>query len=122
MQEAKVQLEGNDPLPCVLNDLNLKGVKLTCQSELAIVPETTISLRLAEDYTVKPVVCVVWHEKVQGLYVYGIHFVRINDGDKERIYRFFSYILSAIVALSFFSWFFPFSSPRTWGGTCSSQQ
>lgn len=88
-KETKVKLEGAEALAkCSLRDINLKGAQIALAIKLPKDVFLKLSLVLAEDFILNLEVWVVWQKTIDGHYVYGIYFSRINDADKEKIYQF----------------------------------
>ena len=73
---------------CIITDLSFKGAKI---STLARIPRdafTRLSIILSEDVILNVEAWVVWQKRVDRVNFYGMYFSKIQDSDKEKIYRF----------------------------------
>ncbi len=87
--KAKVRIGDKEDLTdCHINDINLKGLKLTLAEKLTLDSFVNLSLILSSDFVLKIEVWVVWQRSIEGLNTYGLYFNKIRDADKERICHF----------------------------------
>jgi hypothetical protein len=105
----KVKLTGARTfVDCVLMDINFSGLQLALGRKLPQDSFRELTIDLCEKHgdgsTFRPLgsgkvepspgfleveVWVVWHKTVaQSLHIYGLYFSKIQEGDKEKIYRF----------------------------------
>lgn len=88
-KETKIKLEGAEvSAKCHLKDINLKGAQISLAMRLPKDTFLKLSLFLTEDSILNVEAWVAWQRTIDGHYVYGIYFSRINDADKEKIYQF----------------------------------
>lgn len=87
-QRADITVEGREgTFLCQLEDINLKGLKISCAQELGA---GGISLRLDLESALSLSIeaLIVWRRIAEGRNIYGLYFTKIRDQDRERVYRF----------------------------------
>jgi len=47
-----------------------------------------LSIILSDEFSLDIEAWVVWHKSIDGINVYGLYFTKINEEDKEKIYKF----------------------------------
>lgn len=88
-QHAALKLEKTTKeLFCQVKDINSRGAKITLGMKLPDDKAFKLSLRLSEDYTIEAEVWVAWRKVVNGINHYGFFFSKIQDADKDKIYKF----------------------------------
>jgi c-di-GMP-binding flagellar brake protein YcgR len=76
---------------CVIEDLNLKGMRVSFDKQLPLEQPVRVSLGLDDKSDLmKLEVDVPWVRPDKERYVYGISFNRIAETDKERLYQYIS--------------------------------
>ena len=85
---VKLQVEGGDPCDCTLNDLSPKGCRLCVEAKLPRNRRFELCLVLSDEHNIKIEAWVAWHKTLEEQEVYGLYFSRINDADREKIYKF----------------------------------
>lgn len=73
---------------CCLEDLNLKGIKISSKEKL---PEGSIfdlNLDLKNDLVLDVQAQVRWNREIEGRFYYGLEFSRIKDVEKQEISQF----------------------------------
>jgi c-di-GMP-binding flagellar brake protein YcgR len=87
--EARVKFnDEEEAVDCRVEDINFKGLKMLLKERLVEDTNLKFALTLSEDFTLEAQAWVVWRKDMGIFNVYGLHFTRIKDSDKERIYRF----------------------------------
>jgi hypothetical protein len=91
-REAKVWLPGmQESSQCIIEDLNLKGMRASFDKRLPQERSVGMSLALEDKSdSIKLEVSLPWGKEDQGRYVYGMSFDKITDPDKDRIYQYIS--------------------------------
>jgi hypothetical protein len=84
----KVGQAGSPYIDCVITDLSFKGAKINTHMKLLRDTFAEISIILAENVVLNVEAWIVWHKTVDGINSYGVYFSKIQDHDKEKIYRF----------------------------------
>ena len=91
-KEAKVwmpQMQGASQ--CVIEDMHLKGMRVSFDKPLFQPQPLRMSFSLGEDLCpIKIEAQVPWEKRDNGRYVYGLSFSNITDKDKDRIYQYIS--------------------------------
>lgn len=87
--QAQLQLEGaRTPVKCVVKNINFKGMQISSFLRLPRDAFLKLSIIMNEGFCLDVEVWVAWHKRVDTSNLYGLYFRKINDTDKERIYRF----------------------------------
>jgi len=86
---AKIRLEGAQAWAgCVISDLSFSGCMVSVTIKLPKDNFMRAEIFLSDDCILDIEAWVVWHRPVDGHNVYGLYFTKINDRDKEKIYKF----------------------------------
>ncbi len=86
---AKVKVEeAEDFTSCRVNDINLKGTQISLNQKLEKDKPLKLGLALSSDFTLEVVAWVVWYKWLSGTHTHGLYFTKIDDSDKEKIYKF----------------------------------
>lgn len=87
-KETNVRLQGQDnPVSCVVEDINIKGLKIFSRQQLATEGNISLVMDFGEDFTFNIEAAVAWCRAQDAGYVYGLFFTKIKDADKERLYH-----------------------------------
>ncbi len=85
-ERAKVTLKEHEwEGKCLLEDLNLKGFKISSKEKLPADTVFEINLDLKSYLILDAIVKVCWKMEREGRYHYGMEFLRIKDQDKQDI-------------------------------------
>ena len=88
-QHAALKIEpATKELFCQIKDINSRGAKITLNTKLPDDQALKLSLRLAENCTIEAEVWVAWRKVINGINHYGFFFSKIQDADKDKIYKF----------------------------------
>jgi len=88
-RQARLRLRGAENfISCKLQDLNFKGMQVALSTKLPEDKFFSLALALNDDFTLHVECWVAWEKAVDGHNIYGLYFTRINDQDKERLYKF----------------------------------
>ena len=88
-QHAALKIEpATKELFCQIKDINSRGAKITLNTRLPDDQALKLSLRLAENCTIEAEVWAAWRKVVNGINHYGFFFSKIQDADKDKIYKF----------------------------------
>ena len=88
-RETKVKLAGAQAFAqCFIKDINLKGLQISLRLKLPQETFLKLNLILTDEFNLKIEAWVVWHRNIGGFNVYGLYFTKINEQDKEKIYKF----------------------------------
>jgi hypothetical protein len=88
-RQAKVKLEGAQAFtPCHIKDINFKGLQIYLKIKLPKEGFLKLSIAFADEFTLSLEAWVVWHRSIDRFNLYGLYFTKINEEDKEKIYRF----------------------------------
>jgi len=88
-KEARLTLEGAEACAgCAVKDINLKGAQISLAMKLPTDTFLRLALILTEDCALNLEAWVAWQKTINGHYIYGIYFTRLQDVDKEKIYQF----------------------------------
>ncbi len=87
---AQVKVQG-EFVDCVVEDLNLKGLRLSLAQKLPANDRLHITLSFSESLGLDMRVDVPWSQQYGSRYVYGLSFAIIADGDREKIYQYLSH-------------------------------
>jgi len=72
---------------CRIEDMNLKGMRVSFDKQLPPQEPITMSFTLKDHVDfINAEARVPWCKEVQGRYVYGLSFSNISDDDKDTIY------------------------------------
>jgi c-di-GMP-binding flagellar brake protein YcgR len=86
-RQARIRLEdGGREIDGVLEDIALKGMKLSLADPLPAAPSIRLSVMVARDLDLELEVSVAWSRSLDGRHVYGMRFERIKDRDKDGIF------------------------------------
>ncbi|MFH1441869.1 MAG: PilZ domain-containing protein [Candidatus Omnitrophota bacterium] len=88
-RQVSTKLEGAEkPLTLKVNDINLKGARISLRQRLP--PDTTVRLNLplSEGFVLNVDAFIAWHRIVNEENMYGLSFSRIRDNDKEKLFQF----------------------------------
>lgn len=91
---VKIQLDGAVVfVGCFLKDINLKGLKIILNLKLIVDSYVKFKLKLSDKYSLECEAWVAWHRAIDGPNIhgrstYGLYFTKLNDADKEKIYKF----------------------------------
>ncbi|HTZ10807.1 MAG TPA: PilZ domain-containing protein [Candidatus Margulisiibacteriota bacterium] len=86
--EARVGVEGKEPIQCRISDINFKGMKITLEEKLKKDAFVKLKLFLSEVLTFDLEAWVVWCSSIEGLHTYGLVFSSIDDLGKDKLYQF----------------------------------
>lgn len=70
---------------CCLEDINLKGMKISLKEQLPEQSEYELLLDLNNYLMLNVQVRLCWNKEMDGRHYYGLEFSRIKDQDKEEI-------------------------------------
>jgi len=88
-KQAKVKLEGAQTFaPCHVRDINFKGLQISLKMKLPKETFLKLTLHLSSELNLKLEAWVVWHRCIDRFNLYGLYFSKIDEQDKEKIYRF----------------------------------
>ncbi len=90
MKAAKIWLpQTQEFIPCTVEDINLKGMRISSSEQLLQEDSFPISVMIEEclDF-MKLDVSTSWHRPENGKHSYSIAFNRIMEKDKERLYSY----------------------------------
>ena len=88
-REAKVKLEGAHTFTkCSVKDINFKGLQISLGLKLPKEAFLKLTLVLSEEFTLYIEAWVVWRKCINRFNIYGLYFTKINEQDKEKIYKF----------------------------------
>ncbi len=79
---------GKEFVPCQVKDINFKGVQLAVQENLEKDAFKKMTLILSPDIVLEIEFWLAWMKKSGGQHIYGLYFTKVNDLDKEKIYKF----------------------------------
>jgi len=86
---AKIRLEGAfADMGCIIHDINFNGARISLAGKLTVDRFLKMKIILSPDYSLDVETWVVWHKLTEGRNIYGLYFSRIQDTDKEKIYKF----------------------------------
>lgn len=90
-EKAKMKLREHDwEGRCCLEDMNLKGIRISSKEKL---PESSVvdfMLDLRNFLTLNVQARVCWNKEIEGRYYYGMEFSKIKDQDKDEISQYLS--------------------------------
>ncbi len=75
---------------CCLEDMNLKGLRMSLPQQLPSEPELAVNVGLEGNLNLDVQIRICWIREIKGLFVYGASFSRIGDRDKEDLYQYLS--------------------------------
>ena len=88
-REGRFRLEGSSAdAACHVVDINFKGIQLTLDFKLPIDNYVKFNVMFSSEFYLNVEAWVAWHKVIGNCNVYGLYFTKINDRDKERIYKF----------------------------------
>ena len=88
-RQVKIQLAGAEKCAdCLIKDLNLKGIQVALSMKLPKDAFMRMSFFLADDFVLHVEAWVAWHKTLDEHNLYGLVFSKIQDSDREKIYRF----------------------------------
>lgn len=88
-RSAQLKLEGAvAPADCQVKDISFKGLRMVFRQKLATDTFVKLSICLDQECILNIEVWVVWHKIVMDTNVYGLYFTKIQDSDKNKLYRF----------------------------------
>mgnify|MGYP001561131299 CR=1 FL=1 len=90
-QGAKINLLEEEPLLLegVINDITLKGAKITLKEKLPQKPALDLNINIAPGLLINNLkVTVAWRKESEELNTYGLFFNWIDDKKKQEIYDF----------------------------------
>jgi c-di-GMP-binding flagellar brake protein YcgR len=77
----------------MIEDMHLKGMRVSLNKRLPQPGPVKMSFAMGNNFNPIDIEAQVsWAKEDQGSYRYGLSFSKINDEDKDRIYRFISTI------------------------------
>lgn len=86
---AKLKLEGAESFAsCIINNINMKGMKLSLRMRLPLDTFLRFTLVLKEEFVLDIEGWLVWHKTLMDTNIYGLYFTKLKDLDKEKIYKF----------------------------------
>ena len=86
---VKIKLEGSEVfIDCLLKDINFKGMQVALGLILKMDSYVKLILVLSEGCSFECVAWVAWQRSMDTCNVYGLYFTKLNDTDKEKIYKF----------------------------------
>jgi len=85
-KEAGLTFEdGVSPIPCVVEDISTRGMKVSLRRELFPEAFSNFKLALAEDFAFDAGAQVAWQDIAHERNIYGLSFNRIEESAKNRI-------------------------------------
>ena len=75
---------------CLVEDMNLKGMRLSLNRLMPAEPSIRLELALEEDCQVAVEVRAPWKKEIGGRFIYGLVFTKIRDEDRDQIYQYLS--------------------------------
>ena len=88
-RQAKVKLSGAHAFAqCFIKDINLKGLQISLGLKLAKETFLKLTLALSDEFTFDIEAWVVWRKCIHRFNVYGLYFNKIEEQDKEKLYKF----------------------------------
>ncbi len=91
---VKIKLKGAVAFAeCFLKDINFKGLKIVLNLRFVVDSYIKFNLKLSEKYSLECEAWVAWHKinegrNIYGQNTYGLYFTKLEDVDKEKIYKF----------------------------------
>ncbi|MCX5696799.1 MAG: PilZ domain-containing protein [Candidatus Omnitrophica bacterium] len=87
--EIKLSVEDSPvPVSCQLDDISLKGIRLSLGIELKENRAVRLRFEFSEEFILDVEAWVAWHKMEGGFHSYGLYFTRVTDQQKEKIYQF----------------------------------
>ena len=88
-KQAKVKLEGAQAFaPCHIKDINFKGLQIYLKIKLPKEGFLKLSIAFADEFTLSLETWMVWRRSIDRFNLYGLYITKINEEDKEKIYKF----------------------------------
>lgn len=88
-KSAKVKLPGAQTLvSCTIKDISFKSIQISLGIKLPKDTFLKLSLILSDEFSLNVEAWVVWHKTIDGFNIYALYFSKIEDLDKEKIYKF----------------------------------
>ncbi|MDD5432966.1 MAG: PilZ domain-containing protein [Candidatus Omnitrophica bacterium] len=88
-KSASVKFDGAQATcECKIIDMNFKGIKAVFGLKLLKDTFIKFKLFLSEDLTLDVESWVVWHKEIEGTNIYGLYFTKLQDSEKEQLYKF----------------------------------
>ena len=88
-RKAKIKLEGAQAFaPCHIKDINFKGLQIYLKMKLPKEGFLRLTLYISDELSLSLEAWVVWRRCIDRFNLYGLYFTKINEQDKEKIYRF----------------------------------
>lgn len=88
-RQVSTKLEGAEhPLTLKVNDINLKGARISLKQRLPLDTSIRLNLPLSEGFVLDIDALIAWHRVVNEENMYGLSFSRVRDNDKEKIFQF----------------------------------
>ena len=89
-KEAKVWMPQMQEIShCIIEDMHLKGMRVSFDKRLPRQEPLRMSFAIGNNFIpIKIEARIPWEKEDQGRYVYGLSFSKINENDKDRIYRY----------------------------------
>lgn len=88
-RQVSTKLEGaENPLTIKINDINLKGARISLKQNLLSDTTVRLNLPLSPGFVLDVDALIAWHKIVNEENMYGLSFSRIKDHDKEKIFQF----------------------------------
>ena len=73
---------------CMVEDMNLKGMRVSLPARLPQHSFARLGLELSRDTSVVVDVYILWVKEEGGRYTHGFEFNRMKDEDKDKIYQY----------------------------------
>jgi hypothetical protein len=80
--------DGNAVEACRLEDMNLKGMRISLADQLPEKRDLRLEVSLMNGFHMDVMASVRWREQSAGRYVYGLAFDGIRDTDRDGIYQY----------------------------------
>lgn len=88
-RQAKIKLEGSQTFTqCFIKDINLKGLQIALKLKLPKEIFLKLSIALSKEFSLSLEAWVVWRKRIDSFNIYGLYFTKINEQDREKIYKF----------------------------------
>ena len=72
----------------MMHDLNFNGARISLNQRLPRERLVKMKISLSDEFTLEIKIWVVWYKSIDGINVYGLYFTKINEEDREKIYKF----------------------------------
>ncbi len=90
-EKAKMKIREHEwERKCCIEDMNLKGIKISSKEPLPDAYVFDVLLDLKDDLVLNIQAQVRWNKEIEGRYFYGMEFSRIKDDDKQEISQYLS--------------------------------